>query len=57
LRDCVGENAAAIAAIIRRLHDQKKANESCRKAALDYVAANFSAAQVDELLRPALGIS
>lgn len=56
LQAMVGETAAALAAIILRLHDDPFFNADCSAAGLAYVTATLSDAQVDSALREAVGM-
>jgi glycosyltransferase involved in cell wall biosynthesis len=51
MRVCIADDAAAIAATICDLHGQESSNEACRVAGLAYVAANFPADRLDQLMR------
>lgn len=55
LGGCVAESAADVAAIIQKVHGQKKLNEACRAAGLDYIASHFAVDQVDQSLGKAIG--
>jgi glycosyltransferase involved in cell wall biosynthesis len=55
LRGCVAESAADIAAIIQKVHGQKKLNQACQAAGLDYIASHFAADQVDQLMSKVIG--
>ena len=50
----VGANAAQLAEIIVRLHNDARFNQACREAGLAFIASRNSEARVDELMRDAL---
>jgi glycosyltransferase involved in cell wall biosynthesis len=55
LERCIATTAEATAAAIGHLHNDRKANAACRAAGLDYIEEVFSEAQLDALMRQALG--
>ena len=56
LRACVATDAEGIAAAIHRLHGSKVANDSCRRAGLDYIKAVFSDDHLDAAMRRVVGL-
>jgi glycosyltransferase involved in cell wall biosynthesis len=57
LRACVADDPDAIVASILRLHGKKAENERCRRAGLEFVAAEFSESRLDALLSEAVGLT
>jgi glycosyltransferase involved in cell wall biosynthesis len=55
LRGCIAASAEEIAAAVSRLHNNKKANATCRAAGLRYVKEVFSEARLDALMHQVLG--
>jgi hypothetical protein len=54
-RGCIAATAEEIAAAVSRLHNNKKANATCRAAGLRYVEVVFSEARLDALMQQVLG--
>jgi hypothetical protein len=57
LRACIADSPDAIVASILRLHSKKAENERCRRAGLEFVAAEFSDSRLDALLNEAVGLT
>lgn len=57
LQFCIADGAAAIAAAILHLHEDKAANEACGCAGLDYVRSQLSEARIDAAMRQAMGLT
>ena len=55
LGGCIAATAEEIAAAVSRLHNNKKANATCRAAGLRYVEEVFSEARLDALMQQVLG--
>ena len=53
----VADDPTAIAASILRVHNKKAENETCRRAGLEFVAAEFSEQRLDTLMSEAVGLS
>jgi glycosyltransferase involved in cell wall biosynthesis len=51
----IAATAEEIAAAVSRLHNNKKANATCRAAGLRYVEEVFSEARLDALMQQVLG--
>lgn len=57
LKDCIADDAKAIAEAILRLHHNQKANDECRRAGLQYIGMMFSEQKLDGAIREIIGRS
>lgn len=55
LRECVADDAEGLAAAILRSHSQRKFNQACRTAGLEYMAKHYSVEPLDRHLGMAIG--